>query len=431
LANKPCHPSRILLFLIGMLSASASAAAPDFAFTGFATAGYAISDQDFRYLRYIDRDGTFKTDSLVGVQVEARFSPQWGATVQAVASAPRTRDEGVEGAIRWAFVSFRPESDWLFRGGRLRVPVFINSQNAEVGVTYDQARLPMEVYSLSPVYDVDGAAVTKTWTLDNAELNLDAYWGKSDVKFRLPFQRDPGARRLPQLAGAIPPDQYFPENITFTGAVLSHTSGPFFLRGGLHKAIIKPSLPIAETAIPTAIPAPPPFGGTLWVAQNPQSKIDVYVLTLGADWQSGNWRITGEYGQRILNDTKLGVDSKSGYVTVARTSGKWTPYATYARLLSGRETRKLYENINATPVPLAVQGPPLFLPSNFHQIAADTIFVYDQHSTMLGAAYSFSATSKLKFEWMRTKVGIASALVDGDVHNKDFNVFTVTYSIVF
>ena len=42
-----------------------------------------------------------------------------------------------------------------------------------------------------------------------------------------------------------------------------------------------------------------------------------------------------------------------------------------------------------------------------------------------------SATSKLKFEWMRTHIGLGSALVDGDVHRKSFNVFSMSYNFVF
>ena len=420
----------VLLFLLLVSSTSEHVFAADVAFTGFGTVGYARSDQDFQYLRYIDNDGTFKVDTLFGFQTEARFSSKWGATIQAVASAPRNRDSGYEATIRWAFLSFRPDNEWLFRVGRLRPPVLINTQNAEVGVTYDQARLPAEVYSLSPVYDVDGAAITKTWAFEHSELNVDAYWGKTDIKFRLPVPGDAAARSLPQVAAFVPP-QFFPERVTFMGLVLSHAAGPLFLRGGLHRAILKPDQPIAENFVPTTVPAPPPFGGNLYLPSTLRDRINVDVITLGADVRVDNWRITAEYGQRIVNDTKLGVDSWSAYATVSRNIGKWTPYATYARLLSGKDTRKIYEDLNATPVPLAVQGPPLFLPASFHRILAGNIFVYDQHSTMLGASYSFSATSKLKFEWMRTHVGLASALVDGDVHNRYFNVFTLAYSFAF
>jgi hypothetical protein len=403
-----------------LLGSIPAIAAPEFAITGYGTLGYARSDEDFRYLRYIDRDGTLKADSLLGLQLEARFDPKWSATVQVVASAPRTRDSGYEAAIRWAFVGFRPENDWLLRFGRLRPPVLINTQNAEVGVTYDQARLPAEVYTLSPVYDVDGAAFTKTWTTGGAEIALDGYWGTTKINYRLPFQR-------------FVDQQYFPEKIDLAGLVLSRSSETLLLRAGIHRATLKArgDVPFSQAIEPVSIPAPPPFGGDLFVRSGLADRIHVTVLTFGADWRLQDWRITGEYGQRIVNDVNYGVDSRSAYLTAARSVGKWTPYVTYARLLSGNEVRALYRTLNGTPVPLAALGPPLFLPASYHSILADHVIAYDQHSTMLGASYTFSATSKVKIEWMRTRVGLVSALVDGDVHDKSFNVYSVSYSFAF
>ena len=389
--------------------------------TGFGTVGYAISDHDFKYLRYIDDRGTLKVDSIAGIQTEIQFDPQWGATVQGVASAPRTRDNGYEAKIRWAFLSYRPSNDWLLRAGRVRPPVFFNTQNAEVGVTYDAARLPAEVYSLSPVYDFDGGAVTKTWALGASELNLDVYSGNSDLKLRL-FQRDANKA------------EFIPTRVNVTGIGLSHNSDALSVRGSAHKARAKfGSMRPAETLVPTTpfSPIPPPLGGTLYVPFNLMSEIDLTVLTLGVDMYLGSWRITAEYGQRIVTDTDLGLDSKSGYVTITRKFGKLSPYATYARLLSGSETRDVYQAVNPAPVPLLAQGAPLFLPANYHRILVDQGYVFDQYSTMLGTSYSFSATSKVKLEWMRTKVGLASSLVDGDVHNKHFNVFSVSYSFAF
>ncbi len=399
---------------------SIGAAAADLSVTGFGTIGYASSSQDFKYLRYIDRSGTLKTDSLLGVQAEAQFNPQWGAVVQAVASAPRTRDDGYEAKVRWAFLSFRPDNEWLFRVGRVRPPVFINTQNAEVGVTYDQLRLPAEVYSTSPVYDFDGGAVTKTWNLGSTELNVDAYWGKTDLKYRFHSQSEP-----------LQP--YFPEHVTVKGLILSHTSGTLFLRGGAHHATAETAGPqlIPETYSATPVPGPPPIGGTLYVPTGFKRQFDLTLLTLGLDWRFNGWRFTTEYAQRIVPDMKIAFASKSGYATLARQIDKWTPYMTYARLLSDGDVRELYQAIHGTPVPLAVQGPPLFVPANFHGILSDSISVYDQYSTMLGAAYSFSATSKLKFEWMRTKVGLTTSLVDGEVHNKSFNVISLSYSVAF
>lgn len=418
---------RVLLACTCTLITSQQALAVDFALTGFGTVGYAISDEKFRYLRYIDDDGTFKVDSLVGVQMEAQFSPQWGATLQVVASAPRSRDEGIEAKVRWAFLSYRPDNDWLLRVGRLRPPFLVHTQNAEVGVTYDQARLPVEFYSISPVYDVDGAAVTKTWALDDAEINVDAYGGTSNVHNRLTSERHPGGRRAVGLGF----DPYASSRIAFAGVVVSHSTKTLLLRAGVHRARVKFDQQLPRTFEPTQIPGPVPFGGIRWGIESELDKFHINVLTLGVDWRVGDWRVTGEYGRRDVKDAEITVDSHSGYVTLARAVGSWTPYLTHARLLSGSTERKLYDQVNSTPVPLAVQGPPFFLPASFHRTVADTFLVFDQYSNMLGVSYGFSATSKLKFEWMQTKIGLRSTFVDGDVQDRRFNVFTLAYSFAF
>ena len=397
-----------------------SAVAVDVNLSAFGTIGYAQSDQDFKYLRYIDDDGTLKADSLVGVQAEFQFDPQWGATVQAVGSAPRTKDDGYEAKFRWAFLSFRPDNEWLFRVGRVRPPVFLNSQNSEVGVTYDQVRLPPEVYSLSPVYDFDGAAVTKTWATAKGDVNVDAYWGKANLKFRFHSQ-------------SAPPQPYFAERVTVKGLIVSYSPGALVLRGGAHHANVqsKEPVPVAERYTPTPIPGPSPIGGTLFVPTGFRWDFPVSIITFGADWRPGDWRVTAEFLHRIVPDSDIAFASKSGYVTIARQFGKWTPYATYARLLSDPNVRDAYKAIYGVPVPLAVQGPPTFVPSNFNAEQADRISVYDQYSTGLGTSYSFSSTSKLKFEWMRTKIGLASSLTDGDANNKSVNVFSLSYSAAF
>jgi hypothetical protein len=398
------------------------ALAVDLKLTGFGTVGYAQSDASARYLRYIDKDGTFKADSLAGVQAEAQFNTQWSATFQGVASAPRTRDDGYEAKVRWAFLSFRPTNDWLFRVGRLRPPFFIHSQNAEVGVTYDQVRLPQEVYAISPVFDFDGGSVIKTWALEGAEVNLDAYWGKSKINARL-FQRDANLAT------------YVPIDLESQGLVLSYGRDSLLLRGGAHQLIVKrqDGQPFVETFTPTTpfSPAPPPSGGTLFVPSGSPLEIKGSVLTLGADWRYDDWRITGEYARLNLEKSKIGTNTEAAYVTVARRTGKWTPYVTQARLHSKSDDLDLYESVNGTPVPLLAQGPPLSLPANFHRILADQMTVYDQYSTMLGASYSFSATSRLKFEWMQTKVGIVSKLFDGDIRDRRVNVYSVSYSVAF
>lgn len=416
-------PAQLRFAILGLsfVFASPLADAADFTLTGFGTVGYAVTDSDdLQYLRYIDERGTFKVDSLLGVQAEARFSPRWSATVQAVASAPRDSDEGVEAEIRWAFVGFRPSNEWLVRLGRLRPPVFLYTQNAEVGVTYDVLRLPAELYALIPVYDVNGIALNRTWNWGaDTEVNAEAYWGKREIGFRAHYERNP-------------PAQYVRQRATSTGAGVSLQSGALLVRTSYHW--VKIGVPGDEhhlrgfQAVPIA--APGQFGGTLYVPEL-TPEIAMRAFTLGVDWRPNNWRVTAEYGHLSTSDTDLLANQRGGYVSVARAIGSWTPYATYARLLSPSKARNTFKQLVDTPVPLAAQGPPRFIPDDFHRFLAHNVNVNDQYSIMLGAAYSFNPTSKLKLEWMRTRVGIVSNLVDGEVRNKSFNVFSVSYSAAF
>ena len=412
-------PLRARLFCALILLCSTGVSAVDFNVSGFGTLGYAAVDEDLRYLRFIDKGGTLKTDSLFGVQVEAQFNSQWGATLQAVATPSLSSDQGQEVSLRWAFVSFRPDNDWLLRVGRLRPPFFVHSQNSEVGVTFDQVRLPAEVYTLIPVFDVNGVLVTKTWALDKAELSLDAYWGKIELNGR-------GYRRDTMQAS------YGGLKLETFGLIASYTTDSLLLRAGANRGYTRLSngQPLINTFAPSNIPAPPPLGGTLFLPSGSPFEIDFTLFTFGVDWYIDDWRITGEFAQ-FFAGIGIGSGSKNSYVTVARQIGKWTPYVTQARVLSDSATRNLFDSVNSTPVPTAVQGAPAFLSPNFHRTLADAISLNDQYSTALGTSYSFSPTSKAKFEWMRTRVRLSSNMVDGDISNKSFNVFSVSYSVAF
>jgi len=273
----------------------------DYSLSGFGSIGFAINDQPIAYLRHIDDSGTFRSDSLLGLQLEARLTPQFSATVQMVASAARDKDTGAEAAFRWAFLSYRLTDEWLVRVGRLRPPVLLNSQTGEVGVTYDQARLPVEVYSLSPVYDVDGAAVTKVWSTDTVEYGLDGYLGNTRIKFRDPRTLD---SLYTKSRGA-----YIPERIRLTGIVLSVATESATLKLGMHRVNVWPygNRPARDELFQIPVPGAPPVGGTLFVPGNIIQQVDINVVTLGGDWRFGNWRMLAEYGERDVRDSTIGI----------------------------------------------------------------------------------------------------------------------------
>ncbi|MBT9520536.1 MAG: hypothetical protein IV101_06545, partial [Dechloromonas sp.] len=129
-----------------MLAAlSMPAQALDLTWSGFGTVGFAQSDKSYKYQRFIDNHGTFKRDTILGGQLDARLSQQWSATIQAKLAPSDHNDTDWQTSLAWAFVSWRPSDDWLIRAGKIRLPLMLNTENNDVGATFDFARLPQEV----------------------------------------------------------------------------------------------------------------------------------------------------------------------------------------------------------------------------------------------------------------------------------------------
>ena len=77
---KPAN-AMLLKFLLALtLALPLSASAVDINWSGFGTAGYTISDQPYKYQRFIDDHGTLKSDSILGAQVDVKFNQQWGGS---------------------------------------------------------------------------------------------------------------------------------------------------------------------------------------------------------------------------------------------------------------------------------------------------------------------------------------------------------------
>jgi hypothetical protein len=162
------------------------AAAVDFSYSGFSTAAYAQSDTNDASLGFtaqpesIDKGGSFETDSKLGVQVTAKFNEMISATVQGVAYADLTGDW--EPHLDWAYVRVQPRQDLSFRAGYLRAPTFMYSDSIFIGYANTWVRAPMEVYNLSPVFQIRGVDATYRTQLGGFTVSVNPYYGDSEVK---------------------------------------------------------------------------------------------------------------------------------------------------------------------------------------------------------------------------------------------------------
>ncbi|WP_085316535.1 hypothetical protein [Derxia lacustris] len=419
-----------------LLAAAAAlpAGAADFSWSGFGTVGYARSDRDYAYQRFIDDEGSFKRDSLLGAQLDVSFSPQWSATVQA-RLAPGLEDDGHwDVKPTWAFLGWRPNDDWLLRAGRLRIPLYLYSQTMDVGQTHDMARLPTEMYSITPTSDFDGLALARIWPTASGELTLEGYHGSAHTTARfwtrdgLPPVVEPGARFLPITvkASGLVLTLREPDTLARLGAHATRTNQR---NGGR----IPRSFPRVELApglgyyqVNPALPGP---------GFDSLPAIHNLILTAGVEQSlGGGWRIAAEFARNLQRDTEFGSGTRGGYLALFKQIDRFTPYASFSWLKADSSRLDWYRRLTGAPLPGVIPGAGQI--NQAQRLAAEAIWTADQHSLALGSSYAVTPSSKLKFEWLRTHVGEVSRLIDTPPGSESpretgLNVFTLNYSFAF
>ncbi|WP_034412253.1 hypothetical protein [Derxia gummosa] len=425
------------IFSAGLLAlglAPALAGAVDLAWSGFGTLGYAISNRDYTYQRFIDDRGTLSRDSLLGAQLDARFSPQWSITAQATYAAAPESDSHHDLRLTWGFLAWRPSNDWLLRAGRLRVPLYLYSQTMDVGETHDMARLPTEMYSISPANDFDGLSVTRNWPTEHGELSLEAYHGLAVTTARF-WTRD-GAP--PAIA---PGARYIDVHVRATGLVLTLREADSFARLGVHAVRTRQS---NGQGVPVRFqwqPLGPELGYWQVNAGLPGPGVDEKqtirntIVSAGIEQSFGSgWRATAELARNFQRDTEVAADTRGGYVALFRQIDRFTPYASYSFLKAGSKQLDWYRRLTTSQLPGYLPGAEQV--NQAQRLAAEGIWAADQRSVALGTSYALTPDSKLKAEWAHTHVGEVSRLVDtpaGTVtpRGTGIDVFSLNYSFAF
>ncbi|PKO37327.1 MAG: hypothetical protein CVU33_13730 [Betaproteobacteria bacterium HGW-Betaproteobacteria-6] len=386
----------------------------DLTWSGFGTVGFAVSDQSYNYQRFIDNGGTFKRDTILGGQLDARLSQQWSATVQAKLAPSDHSDTDWQASLAWAFLSWRPSDDWLIRAGKIRLPLMLNTENNDVGATFDFARLPQEVYSISPLTDLVGLGVSKTWFGESMDWIAESYAGKVETSWRYygremtPDQRAPGS-------------WFLTYNIKSAGVVLTARSLDNTFRIGAHR--VEASRDGAKIGMPILN-----IGGIYQFGIGGEDKVIIPLFTAGASiLLPAKIRMSGEYAWIKLDSASEGLNRWGAYLSLSKRMGAWTPYVYYATAKSRDSALAKYQAINGNVVPS-----PYIASQKFF---ADMIVPYDQSTVALGTTYRLTPTSLLKAEWSQANTGVASSLVDapsgGDSSDKSINVFSLSYNFTF
>ena len=430
-ASRLARHSACMFLLVGVVAGSALGA--DYSLSAYGTIGYTRSDQSFKYDRLIDNRGTLRRDSVAGLQLDSRLTDSVGATVQIVTEVSDKDERQHRANVAWAFLSWRPTSDWLFRLGKQRIPLYLYSQTHNVGVTYDFARLPIEMYSISPNNDYVGASFSKTWNLGEDEVLLEGLWANTSIKARvwtrddIPGQKTAGATYRDLVAKGVAFSLSYGRNDDVYRAGLYHAalSGRGDKTIGVNFPFVTILPGVGYYQLSSLLPGP----GVPQI-----KKVDLSILSLGADVNIGSgYRLAGEFARTVMNRTEFNETANRGYISLAKKTDRWTPYTYVSAVRSRSRTLEFHNAVNSNAVPAFVPGAALINASQ--RVAADQIRVQDQYSTAIGLSYRIAASQILKAEWMRVRVGKVSSLVDApsgaDIRNKNINVFSLSYSFAF
>jgi hypothetical protein len=401
--------------------------------SAFGSIGWAQAGQAVRYQRFIDRNGTFERDSLLGAQLDAQITPKWSATLQARLAPAVDHDAAWDLSAAWVFVAWRPDNDWLLRAGKLRAPLFLRSEHLDIGQTYDEARLPTELYGLAPSNDFTGGSVARTLAFEQGDLTLEAYHGSAGLTKRLWLREG--------LPGQVPAGALFRHvDTTVRGLVGTWREPTLTMRLGVHYALtrhrgserflVRPSFAALGPGIgywqtSAALPGP---------GVETTDRISNLVLSMGAEARlDAGWRVAGEYGMVRQHHTELGVDASSGYLAVYRALGAFTPYVSVAFAEPTARSANWVHELESTTVPGAVPGAAQLNASM--RLGADTQPVNRQQAVSVGTSWSPGPGHKVKTEWSRARLRISQMLDlqagQAIEQRRTVDVWSLSYHVVF
>lgn len=417
-------PGKIALLLMPLLLGLApTAQAVDLNWSGFGTLGAAVSDQSYKYQRFINDEASFNRDSLFGIQLDARLSQQWSATIQGKVAASDHHDSAWQPSLTWAFVSWRPSDDWLIRAGKIRLPLMLNTENLDVGGTFDMARLPQEVYSIAPTNDVVGLSISRSWTLRATDWNLEAYSGQANT-----YQRYYGRVMTPE-SKTIPGSFFLPFRMISSGLVLAVRGADNIFRIGVHNVSAKRKDGQSHGEIPYV--QGPGFGYYNIEAGASVDELTIPVQTLGMSLLlPADVRVTAEYARMEIHSSSEGLARWGAYIAASKRFGDWVPYVYLAKMKSAGSALAKYRDIERS----AAQAPTPFL-RTLQILGADAVAASDQWTGGIGTSYRLSSNGLLKAEWSQTHTGVVSSFVDAppgeESGDRRINVYSLSYSVIF
>jgi hypothetical protein len=364
-----------------------SQAAVGHRFSGFATLGLALgNNEDLVFRRDVTRSdgawknsGSWKNDSLLGVQWQGLWSPEWETTVQLVA---RDRfDNSLANSVEWAFIRYRPRDGLDLRLGRLGADVFMLSEYRQVGYAIPWARPPHDFYGIASLYNFDGADLNKRFAVGESMLNIKVFYGNSNETYPTGFNSSQGTEFDFDLFGLSASLEWNQWKLRYTYALVEVNSD--------HTAPLRIALQQAAPLWPAAAELLPRL--------ETREKNFNY-NQVGMNYDNNDWWLQAEF-VRLGSDLNLVAAGKHAYASLGKRFGQFSVYGItgYASPKNDPFEVQVPEGL---PMPYAPQFEALALAA---ERTLNGVYI-KQRSYGIGARWDFTPKMALKLQAEKFKV---------------------------
>lgn len=345
-------------------------------------------------------------DSVFGLQIDADLFSNLSATVQVVAE--KKTKQNFNNIVDWAFLSYQMRPNFVVRGGRMGIDLFMLSEYRNIGFAYLWTHPVTEFYTPVSLSHYDGVDFKYSKSIDQGYFEFKAYGGQtgSDIKVS---RGNFGVRMRPLFgANASFETDYWKTRITFASTNVASTRNSALdrLLGALDQ-------------VPTSVWPQAADLSNLISGENNR----VYYYSIGMSYDKNAWLIQSEFA---LTDSKWpSVAMTNGYLSVGRRVGPVTFYTigAYAKSLDKPER-----------VSPQLADPALNQLQVLTQNSMNAVHV-DQNTISLGMRWDLHPKMALKAQWDHTWVrkngGGLLILREPLDHNTTLNIFSLNLNFVF
>lgn len=385
---------------------STASMASDFSFSGFGTiSAVKTNNSDVEFIQNnrlpsgASDDWEFDNDTVLGLQGQYKFNDQWSAVVQLLSR--RNEKNNFDPQVDWAYIKYNPEPNLSFRLGRFISPVFLASDNRNVGFSNIWVRPPIDIYSQSTINNIDGADVTYRGYFGDFDYSIQAYVGGYTLDF--PGGGDIEFHHMAGLVGTLSYDSWTFRLAYMNADHSNHNSDGVVPDPNIFMVVTDDGLGFNVTPDEACLFAEN-GESCADVITNLQSNIDYvkrshrpFNLTNAAVvYDNGEYFAQGEFMHR--RSASALSDAIGAYLTLGMRIGDFSPYVSYSFGKTLKETRyfELTPEYKAA-VDAGVIAAGLDV-ANDYTVSAFNFTSNKQNTLTAGVRYDFAPNMALKLQ---------------------------------